>query len=126
MLEQCDRLGILVWEEIPWCRGGLGGEMYKEQGRRMLTNMIKQHRNHPSIILWGLGNENDWPGDFPEFDKAKIREYMSELHQLSHQLDNTRLTAIRRCDFCKDIALGGKFCKPWLVDLDKISSCTTS
>ena len=103
MLEQCDRLGILVWEEIPWCRGGLGGEMYKEQGRRMLTNMIKQHRNHPSIILWGLGNENDWPGDFPEFEKAKIREYMSELHQLSHQLDNTRLTAIRRCDFCKDI-----------------------
>src|SRR5690554_7953518 len=77
--------------------------MYKEQGRRMLTNMIKQHRNHPSIILWGLGNENDWPGDFPEFDKAKIREYMSELHQLSHQLDKTRLTAIRRCDFCKDI-----------------------
>src|SRR5690554_998268 len=103
VLEQCDRLGILVWEEIPWCRGGLGGEMYKEQGRRMLTNMIKQHRNHPSIILWGLGNENDWPGDFPEFEKAKIREYMSELHQLSHQLDNTRLTAIRRCDFCKDI-----------------------
>ncbi len=59
VLEQCDRLGILVWEEIPWCRGGLGGEVYKEQGRRMLTNMITQHRNHPSIILWGLGNEND-------------------------------------------------------------------
>lgn len=103
VLEQCDRLGILVWEEIPWCRGGLGGDTYKEQGRRMLTNMITQHRNHPSVILWGLGNENDWPGDFPEFDKQKIREYMSELHQLSHAIDDTRLTAIRRCDFCKDI-----------------------
>ncbi|MDD2244560.1 MAG: glycoside hydrolase family 2 TIM barrel-domain containing protein [Dysgonamonadaceae bacterium] len=103
VLEQCDRLGILVWEEIPWCRGGLGGEIYKEQGRRMLTNMITQHRNHPSVILWGLGNENDWPGDFPEFDKQKIREYMSELHQLAHKLDDTRLTSIRRCDFCKDI-----------------------
>lgn len=103
ILEQCDRLGILVWEEIPWCRGGLGGEIYKEQGRRMLTNMITQHRNHPSVILWGLGNENDWPGDFPEFDKQKIREYMSELHQLAHKLDDTRLTSIRRCDYCNDI-----------------------
>lgn len=103
VLEQCDRLGILVWEEIPWCRGGLGGTVYQEQARRMLTNMITQHRNHPSVILWGLGNENDWPNDFPEFDKKKIRAFMSELHELSHALDDTRLTAIRRCDFCKDI-----------------------
>jgi len=103
VLEQCDRLGILVWEEIPWCRGGLGGDTYKEQARRMLTNMITQHRNHPSVILWGMGNENDWPNDFPEFDKEKIRAFMTELHNLSHQLDNTRLTSIRRCDFCKDI-----------------------
>jgi beta-galactosidase len=92
-----------VWEEIPWCRGGLGGEGYKQQPRNMLTDMIEQHRNHPAVIIWGLGNENDWPGDFPEFDKGKIRTFMSELNTLSHQLDPTRMTAIRRCDFCKDI-----------------------
>ncbi len=103
VLEQCDKLGILVWEEIPWCRGGLGGATYQEQAKRMLTNMITQHRNHPSVILWGLGNENDWPNDFPEFDKEKIRAFMKTLHDLSHQLDSTRLTSIRRCDFCKDI-----------------------
>ncbi len=103
VLEACDRLGLLVWEEIPWCRGGLGGEVYKEQARRMLTHMITQHRNHPAVILWGLGNENDWPNDFPEFDKEKIRTFMKELHDLSHSLDNTRLTCIRRCEFCKDI-----------------------
>ncbi|PXV66309.1 beta-galactosidase [Dysgonomonas alginatilytica] len=103
VLEQCDRLGFLVWEEIPWCRGGLGGDVYKDQARRMLTNMITQHRNHPSIILWGMGNENDWPNDFPEFDKEKIRAFMTELHNLSHSLDDSRLTCIRRCDFCKDI-----------------------
>ena len=103
ILNLCDSLGILVWEEIPWCRGGLGGGIYKEQGRRMLTNMINQHKNHPSVILWGLGNENDWKGDFAEFDKQKIRDYMTELHLLSHKLDPTRLTSIRRCDFCKDI-----------------------
>lgn len=103
VLEACDSLGILVWEEIPWCRGGLGGPIYKKQAKEMLTNMIHQHYNHPSIIIWGMGNENDWPGDFPEFDKQKIRDFMTELHNLSHQLDDSRKTAIRRCDFCKDI-----------------------
>jgi len=103
VLNLCDSLGILVWEEIPWCRGGLGGEKYKQQAREMLTNMIAQHRNHPSVIIWGLGNENDWPGDFPEFDNDKIRAFMTELNNLAHQLDPSRKTAIRRCDFCRDI-----------------------
>ncbi|NWJ53115.1 MAG: DUF4982 domain-containing protein [Bacteroidetes bacterium] len=103
VLNQCDSLGIIVWEEIPWCRGGLGGDAYKEQARRMLTNMIEQHYNHPSIIIWGLGNENDWPGDFTTFDQEKIRAFMKELNDLAHKLDTTRKTAIRRCAFCKDI-----------------------
>ncbi|OUJ70603.1 glycoside hydrolase [Hymenobacter crusticola] len=103
VLNLCDSLGITVWEEIPWCRGGLGGEVYQSQAKRMLTHMIQQHYNHPAVIIWGLGNENDWPGDFPEFDKEKIRTFMKELNALSHQLDASRYTAIRRCDFCKDI-----------------------
>jgi beta-galactosidase len=103
ILNLCDSLGILVWEEIPWCRGGLGGDIYKDQARRMLTNLIEQHYNHASVIIWGLGNENDWPGDFSEFDKEKIRSFMKELNNLSHHLDPTRKTAIRRCDFCSDI-----------------------
>jgi len=103
ILDLCDSLGIFVWEEIPWCRGGLGGPIYKEQARRMLTNMIGQHFDHPSVILWGLGNENDWPGDFPEFDKEKIRDFMKALNSLAHHLDPSRSTVIRRCDFCSDI-----------------------
>lgn len=103
VLEACDSLGMLVWEEIPWCRGGLGGEVYQEQARRMLTNMIEQHYNSPSVIIWGLGNENDWPGDFEVFDQEQIRAFMTELNDLSHRLDPIRKTAIRRCDFCKDI-----------------------
>ncbi|ADV42628.1 glycoside hydrolase family 2 TIM barrel-domain containing protein [Bacteroides helcogenes] len=103
ILRLCDELGILVWEEIPWCRGGLGSEVYKAQARRMLTNMIHQHRNHPSVILWGMGNENDWPGDFETFSQDSIRAFMKELHDLSHRIDPSRCTVIRRCDFCKDI-----------------------
>ena len=103
ILDLCDELGLMVWEEIPWCRGGLGNTVYQEQARRMLTHMITQHRNHPSIILWGLGNENDWPGDFETFNKDSIHSFMSELNGLAHQLDPSRSTVIRRCDFCKDI-----------------------
>ena len=104
VLDLCDSLGILVWEEIPWCRGGVGDAGYQEQAHRMLANMIQQHRHHPSVILWGLGNENDWPGDFDTvLDSAAVRSLMASLHAAAHRLDPYRKTVIRRCDFCADI-----------------------
>ena len=103
ILNLCDELGILVWEEIPWCRGGVGNETYRNQAKRMLEDMITQHYNHPSVIIWGLGNENDWPNDFPEFEQSQIRSLMSELNTISHHMDAGRKTAIRRCAFCSDI-----------------------
>lgn len=103
ILDLCDELGLIVWEEIPWCRGGVGGAAYQEMGKRMLRNMIAQHYNHPSVAFWGLGNETDWPGDFEVQDKEKIRAYMKELNDLAHQADPSRLTAIRRNEFAKEI-----------------------
>ena len=103
VLDQCDELGLLVLEQIPWSRGGLGGDGYKELAREMLGAMIDQHSNHPSVILWGLGNENDWPGDFPDFNKEEIRGFVKELNDEAHRLDATRQTFLRRCDFAKDI-----------------------
>jgi beta-galactosidase len=103
VLDLCDELGLLIWEEIPWCRGGVGGDRYKEQARRMLRNMVDQHYNHPAIILWGLGNENDWPGDFPKFDQEGVKAFFTELNGIAHQIDPSRKTVIRRCDFAKEI-----------------------
>jgi len=107
VLQLCDELGIMAWEEVPWCRGGLGGEGYKQQARDMQKAMIDQHYNHPAVIMWGLGNENDWPGDFEVLDKKAnqeaIRAFMKELNDNSHKLDPSRVTTIRRCDFCSDI-----------------------
>jgi beta-galactosidase len=103
VLELCDRLGILVWEEIPWCRAGVGDDIFQEMGRRTLRNMIAQHYNHPSVLLWGLGNEDDWPTEYPEVNQQAIRTYMQQLNILAHQLDASRFTTIRRCDFARDI-----------------------
>ncbi|MEI6284667.1 MAG: glycoside hydrolase family 2 TIM barrel-domain containing protein [Opitutae bacterium] len=103
VLELCDELGIMAWEEVPWCRGGIGGEGYKQQARDMQKAMIDQHYNHTAIIMWGLGNENDWPGDFEKQNKPSIIAFMKELNDNSHKLDPSRVTCIRRCDFCKDI-----------------------
>jgi beta-galactosidase len=103
VLDLCDQLGFLVWEEVPWCRGGVRGAAYQQQGRDMMRSMIDQHYNHPSVILWGLGNENDWPGDTVEFSENDVRDFMIELNQIAHQLDPVRKTAVRRCEFARDI-----------------------
>ncbi|MGH9512614.1 MAG: glycoside hydrolase family 2 TIM barrel-domain containing protein [Terriglobales bacterium] len=103
VLDLCDELGLLVWEEIPWCRSGIGNEKWQHQAHRMLRNMIGQHYNHPSVIIWGLGNEDDWPGEFPSEDQQAIRSFLTLLNTEAHQLDPSRVTGIRRCDFAKDI-----------------------
>ena len=103
VLELCDELGLLVWEELPWCRGGIGGPEWQQMAKDKLTTMIDQHRNHPSIILWSLGNEDDWPTEYPSVDKDAIRAFMTELRDQAHRQDPTRLTSFRRCDFAKDI-----------------------
>lgn len=103
VLELCDELGLLVWEELPWCRSGIGGPEWQQMAKDKLTTMIDQHRNHPSIILWSLGNEDDWPTEYPSVDKDAIRAFMTELRDMAHKQDSTRLTTFRRCDFAKDI-----------------------
>ena len=103
VLDLCDELGLLVWEELPWCRAGVGDEAFQQNATRTLVNMIEQHYNHPSIVCWGLGNEDDWPGEYPSVNKPAIRAFMTQLRDLAHRLDGSRLTALRRCEFARDI-----------------------
>ncbi len=103
VLDMCDELGLLVWEEAPWCRSGVGDDKWKDHTRSMLANMIDQHFNHPSVLMWGLGNEDDWPGEYPNMDQAAIRAFMQEMNDLAHTMDPSRYTSLRRCDFARDI-----------------------
>lgn len=93
----CDELGLLVWDELPWCRGGLGNETWKTNTKYMLKEIINQNYNHPSVILWSLGNEIYWLPDFENGDDTtEINTFLKELNDLAHKLDPSRKTAIRK------------------------------
>lgn len=95
--EACDSLGILVWDELPWCRGGVGGEEWKENAKRLFREQINQNYNHPSIILWSIGNEMYWLPDFPGGGNIdSLRKFATELNDIAHELDPYRLTTCRK------------------------------
>lgn len=66
-LDLCDQYGLLVWEEAH-ARGLVEERMrhphFMEQTMLSVHEMISQHRNHPSIILWGCLNECEDTTDF--------------------------------------------------------------
>ncbi len=57
ILEQCDKLGMLAWEEIPVIDIVPDSEAYAATCEQNLREMIRQHYNHPSVITWGYMNE---------------------------------------------------------------------
>lgn len=57
ILEECDRLGILAWEEIPVVDMISIAPEFTATTESQLREMIRQHYNHPSVIIWGYMNE---------------------------------------------------------------------
>ena len=57
VLEAADRLGLLIWEEIPVVNYINRSERFTQNAETMLREMIRQHHNHPSVVMWGSMNE---------------------------------------------------------------------
>ena len=57
VLRACDELGLLVWEEIPVVDLIALGDEFRNNATNALREMIRQHYNHPSVIMWGYMNE---------------------------------------------------------------------
>src|SRR3546814_20398527 len=83
LYDLCDEMGFLVQDEAfdewelgknkwieGWNVGTPGKDGYhvalKEWGKKDLADMIRRNRNHPSIIMWSIGNEIDYPNDRSE------------------------------------------------------------
>ncbi len=61
----CDRLGFLVWSEIPAINWLTDSPAFRTNLLQQAREMIAQHRHHPSVFAWSLFNEiyNDAPAD---------------------------------------------------------------
>lgn len=85
VLDWCDRHGILVQEEIPfWGFGVPLNDTLMTLGRRHLDEMIGAHYNHPSVIMWGVGNEL-------ASSQKPIIDSVRALYAYAKRLDRTRL-----------------------------------
>lgn len=94
VLEAADRLGILIWEEIPIVNLITISEAFEENSKTMLKEMIRQHLNHPSIIIWGYMNEVFLGSPKTDADFAETVKLAKELEQICKTEDASRATAI--------------------------------
>ena len=88
-MDICDSLGMMVMAEsfdmwiYPKCKNGYA-RFFKEWWEQDITNLVLSQRNHPSIIMWSIGNE------IPDQGNKEGVEYAKKLQDLCHKLDPSR------------------------------------
>ena len=88
-MDLCDSLGMMVMAEsfdmwvYPKCKNGYA-RFFNDWWQKDIENLVLANRNHPSIVMWSIGNE------IPEQNSAKGREMSKNLQDLCHSLDPTR------------------------------------
>lgn len=90
-LDLCDRMGFLVMDELTdtwtYAKKPHGyAELFEQWAKKDLTALIHRDRNHPSVILWSIGNECGEQGDSSRWWIPQM------LTDLCHREDPTRLT----------------------------------
>ena len=88
-MDICDSLGMMVMAEsfdmwiYPKCKNGYARN-FREWATKDITNLVLNHRNHPSIVMWSIGNE------IPEQGSEVGRQISLQLQGLCNTLDPTR------------------------------------
>lgn len=86
-INECDRLGLVVFTEIPGWQH-IGGSKWQDIAVQNTRDMVVQYRNHPSIILWGVRINESKDDD----------AFYTRTNEVAHSLDSTRATGGVRCD----------------------------
>ena len=84
----CDRLGIVVWTEIPYISEHMDNA--RENALSQMRELIEQNYNHPSVVVWGLSNEIT----MARGDQETLVPFHRELNALCHGMDATRPTTM--------------------------------
>ena len=87
--ELCDKTGFAVWAEVPFVFTQIPGDASYQNILSQMRELIAQCYNHPSIIVWGIGNEITIRGNTEE-----IYRTLADLNTLAKKLDPCRLTTI--------------------------------
>ncbi len=89
VLDAADRLGLLIWEEIPVVNYITVSPEFTNNSAMMLREMIRQHFNHPSVIMWGIMNEVFlWSPQGFRIRKQLDTTYMSRTRDYARHLDS--------------------------------------
>jgi beta-galactosidase len=106
-LDLCDRMGFLVMDEAfdewtrgkkKWTNGHNQGEfstdgywqVFSQWSDSDLSDMIRRDRNHPSIVLWSIGNEIDYPNDAYPPNSPELPPIAEHLVKVVKSLDTSR------------------------------------
>ncbi|MCR5278922.1 MAG: glycoside hydrolase family 2 protein [Lachnospiraceae bacterium] len=95
-IDRCDELGLLVFTEIPGWQN-IGDAEWKSKAVANVKDMVRQYRNHPSVILWGVRINESRDDD----------EFYAETNKAAHLLDPTRPTggvrALKKSHLLEDV-----------------------
>ena len=94
-LKLCDKYGILVVDELydKWLTQYAGGRVeWESLWQKDVPEWVKRDRNHPSVVMWSLGNELQQYSNLP-FNDWGVTAYKLQ-KELLHRYDDTRLTTV--------------------------------
>lgn len=122
IFDWCDAHGMMVQEEVPYWGAdpAEAGERQLTVSRQQIDEMIAAHRNHPSIIAWGVGNELDGQSD-------KTKDYIKTAVEYVKSIDDSRLvTYVSNTSYYHpendgtllgDVKMINEYCDTWMPDL---------